>query len=618
MSKRKLKFKTETRRILDIVVNSLYSHPDIFLRELISNSSDALDKLRFLSLTESDILGDDSDPGIVLTPDREKRTLTVSDNGIGMTGDEMALNLGTIASSGTISFIENAGKMEDDSGTLDLIGQFGVGFYTSFMVADRVEVYSRKAGSEEAGKLWSSTGQDTFTITDVDDLARGTSVVLHLKEEMDDYLDELELRALVRKYSDYISYPVTLDLPEGDENPVMNTRKPIWTRPPDEVTDEEYNEFYSRLAFDTEAPLDRMAYHGEGTTEFFSLLFIPKKRSYRLLMPDYRSGVNLYVRRVLIKEEAEELLPAYLRFLRGVVESSDLPLNISRELLQKNNVIRTIKKALTRKVFDWLRGILEDNRDLYGKFFTEYGDLLKEGVYTDWEHRDELLDLLLVWTTADSEKQRTLPEVIGGMGEDEERIYYLTGSDRKAMSTSPFLESMVKKGREVLLFDSPVDSIMLQGIAEYKGKKLISLSRETDEQDLTEEEKLRRKTADEAYSGLLEYMKDVLKQEVADVRFSGRLQGSPCVLVSDPNDPGDAIRGMMKAMHQEVPEMKKILELNPDAPVIAILDDLYGNDRSSDKLRDYIMILFDLSQILSGARPDDPASFGRLVAGLLT
>jgi len=618
MGKRKLKFKTETRRILDIVVNSLYSHPDIFLRELISNSSDALDRLRFLSLTESDILGDDSDLGIVLTPDRENRTLTVSDNGIGMTGDEMALNLGTIASSGTMSFIESAGKMEDDSGTLDLIGQFGVGFYTSFMVADRVEVHSRKAGSEEAGKHWSSTGQDTFTITDEDDLPRGTSVVLHLKEEMTDYFDELQLRALVRKYSDYIAYPVTLHLPEGDENPVMNTRKPIWTRPADEVTDEEYNEFYSRLAFDTEAPLDRMIYHGEGTTEFFSLLFIPKKRSHRLLMPDYRSGINLYVRRVLIKEEAEELLPAYLRFLRGVVESSDLPLNISRELLQKSGAIRTIRKALTRKVFDWLTGILEGNRDLYGEFFKEYGDLLKEGVYSDWEHRDELLDLLLVWTTADSEKPRTLPEVIEGMGEDEERIYYLTGSDRKAMSASPYLESMVKKSGEVLLFDSPIDSIMLQGITEYKGKKLISLSRETDEQDLTEEEKLRRQTADEAYSGLLEYMKDVLKQKVADVRFSGRLQGSPCVLVSDPNDPGDAIRGMMKAMHQEIPEMKKILELNPDAPVIAILDDLYSNDRSSDKLRDYIMILFDLSAVLSGERPDDPASFGKLVADLLT
>ncbi len=616
MSKRKLKFKTETRRVLEIVINSLYSHPDIFLRELISNASDALDRLRFLSLTNPEILGDDSEPGIVLIPDREKMTLTVRDNGIGMTGDEMAVNLGTIASSGTIGFLDEADKAGEE--TPELIGQFGVGFYSSFMVADTVDVYSRKAGSDEAGKHWSSTGHETFTITDEDNLPRGTSVVLNLREGMEEYVDELQLRALVRKYSDYISYPVTLDVPGSDEQPVINTRKPIWIRPEDEVTEEEYGEFYSRLAFDTEAPLDRLVFHGEGTTEFYSLVFIPAKRSIRLLMPDYHSGVNLYVRRVLIKEEAEELLPHYLRFIRGVVESSDLPLNISRELLQQNSVIRTIRKALTKKVFDWLRGMLEEKRDLYTTFFGEYGELIKEGIYSDWEHRDDLLDLLMVWTTEETGGPRTLSEVVDAMEEDEDRIYYLTGTDRAIMLSSPYLEAMTKAGREVILFDSPIDSIMLQGLTEYKGKRFVSLSTESSEHDLTDEEKLRKKTADEAYPGLLEFMRDVLKDRVADVRFSGRLQGSPCVLVTDVNDPGDAIRGMMKAMRQEIPDMKKILELNPDHPLITTLDDLYENDRSGGKLSDYVDIAYGLALIFSGSRPDAPAEFGRLVSELLT
>jgi molecular chaperone HtpG len=616
MSKRKLKFKTETRRVLDIVINSLYSHPDIFLRELISNASDALDRLRFLSLTDPELMGDDSELGIVLIPDKENRTLTVRDNGIGMTGDEMAENLGTIASSGTRGFLADAGEADEE--TPELIGQFGVGFYSSFMVAETVDVYSKKAGSEETGRHWSSTGHETFTIIDEDDLPRGTSVVLNLREGMDEYLDELQLRALVRKYSDYISYPVTLDVPGSDEQPVINTRKPIWIRPEDDVTEEEYEEFYGRLAFDTEAPLDRLVFHGEGTTEFYSLLFIPSNRSIRLLMPDYHSGVNLYVRRVLIKEEAEELMPHYLRFIRGVIESSDLPLNISRELLQQNSVIRTIRKALTRKIFDWLKGMLEERRDLYTTFFGEYGDLIKEGIYSDWEHRDDLLDLLIVWTTEETGQPRTLAEIAGAQSDEEDRIYYLTGTDRAVMLSSPYLETMTKAGREVILFDSPIDSIMLQGLNDYKGKKLVSLSTESSEHDLTEEEILRKKTADEAYPGLLEFMRDVLKDKVADVRFSGRLQGSPCVLVSDMNDPGDAIRGMMRAMRQEIPDMKKILELNPEHPMISILDNLYDNDRSGGKLNDYVNIAYGLALILSGSKPDDPAEFGRLVSCLLT
>ena len=615
---RKLKFKAETRKVLDIVINSLYSHPDIFLRELISNSSDALDKLRFKMLTSPD-LGSDREPRIDILPDKENRTLTVRDNGIGMTGDEMAKELGTIASSGTRGFLEEMGKSDAEK-TPELIGQFGVGFYSTFMVADKVEVLSRKNGSDEPGQRWTSTGHDTFTLIEEDDIPEGTSVILHLKDDMDEYLENFKLRELVRKYSDFISYPVYLksdDESDWEKEPV-NTQKPIWTRSEDGVSDKEYSEFYRHLSFDPQEPISKLVFHAEGTTEFYSLLFVPSMRTMEMLMPDYKTGIRLFIKKVMIEEEAEELLPRYLRFIKGVVESSDLPLNISRETLQENRIIRTIRKALTGKVLGWFKDILENDIDKYRKFFTNFGDLIKEGIYSDVQNREELADLLLVWTSRSGDEQKSLKKLVEELPEGTDRLYYITGTDRKELASSPYLESVGKSDTEVLLFDSPVDEFMLQNLGEYRGKKLVSLLKEVNEEDLSDAEKAEKKNAEETFAGLLEYIKDQLGNRVEDVRFSPRLRENPCILVSDRNDPGEMLRQMMKSMNQELPNAKKILELNPVHPVIETLQNLYEKDRSGDKLKDYVNILFDLGTVMAGGRPENPADFGKRITSLLS
>lgn len=614
---RKLKFKAETKKVLDIVINSLYSHPDIFLRELISNSSDALDKLRFEMLTTPE-LDADRELRIDIVPNEEEGTLTVRDNGIGMTEDEMARELGTIARSGTRSFLDDL-TGPDGEKTPEFIGQFGVGFYSTFMVADKVEVVSRKTGSGEPGYRWTSTGHDTFTLMEEEDIPDGTSVKLHLKKDMDEYLKSYKLRELVRKYSDFISYPVFIkseDDTDWEKEPV-NSQKPIWTRHEDDVSDEEYNEFYRHLSFDPQEPLSRLVFHAEGTTEFYSLLFIPTARSMEMLMPDYKTGVRLFIKKVMIEEEADELLPRYLRFIKGVVESSDLPLNISRETLQENRTVSIIKKALTGKVIGLFQDMLENDIGKYNKFFTNFGDMIKEGIYSDIQHREELADCLLVWTSRSGDEQKSLKELVEELPEDTDRLYYITGTDRKELASSPYLESVGKSDVEVLLFDSPVDEFMLQSLGEYRGKKLVSLLKEVDDDDLTEVEKAEKKNAEETFAGLLEYIKDSLGDRVEDVRFSPRLKESPCILVSDKNDPGDMLRQMMRSMNQELPQAKKILELNPVHPIIDTLQDLYEKDRSGDRLKDYVQILFDLGTVMAGSRPENPADFGRRITDLL-
>ena len=614
---RKLKFKAETKKVLDIVINSLYSHPDIFLRELISNSSDALDRLRFEMLTTPE-LDVDRELRIDILPDEEKGVLTIRDNGIGMTEDEMAVELGTIARSGTRNFLEELSDPDEEK-TPEFIGQFGVGFYSTFMVADKVEVISRKVGSGEPGHRWASTGHDTFTLREEEDIPEGTSVILHLKKDTDEYLKSYRLRELVRKYSDFISYPVYIKSDDNNdwEKEPVNSQKPIWTRPEDDVSDEEYNEFYRHLSFDPQEPLSKLVFHAEGTTEFYSLLFIPSSRTMDMLMPDYKAGVRLFIKKVMIEEEADELLPRYLRFIKGVVESSDLPLNISRETLQENRTVRVIRKALTGKVLGWFGDMLDSETDKYRQFFTNFGDMIKEGIYADMQHRDELADLLLVWTSRSGDEQKSLKKLVEDLPEETDRLYYITGTDRKELASSPYLESVGKSDVEVLLFDSPVDEFMLQSLGEYRGKKLVSLLKEVDEKDLSDAEKAEKKNAEETYSGLLEYIKDQLGDSVEAVRFSPRLKESPCILVSDRNDPGDMLRQMMRSMNQELPDAKKILELNPVHPIITTLQDLYEKDRSGDKLKDYVQILFDLGTVMAGGRPENPAEFGRRITDLL-
>ena len=613
---RNLKFKAETRRVLDIVINSLYSHPDIFLRELISNASDALDKLRFqMVLTPG--LGEGRDLRIDIVPNGEAGTLTVTDNGTGMTGDEMARELGTIASSGTRSFLDSV-EEGGDSKTPELIGQFGVGFYSAFMVSDRVEVFSRKTGGDEPGHVWSSTGHDSFTLREEDDLPEGTSVILHLKKDMEEYLQEYRLRELVRKYSDFISHPVYLDVDGKADTEPVNTGRPIWTRSESEVTGEEYDDFYRNLTFDPEPPLSRLVYHAEGTTEFSALLYVPSGRVMEMMLPDYKAGIRLYIRKVMIKEEADELLPRYLRFIKGVVESDDLPLNISRETLQENRTVRIIRKALTGKVISWFEELLEKEPETFAKLFENFGDLIKEGIYSDAAHRERLADLLLVWTSGSGDRRKSLRELVEELPEETDRIFYITGTDRKELASSPYLESTGRGDAEVLLFDSPVDEFMLQSLGEYRGKRLVSLLRETGEEDLTEAEKAEKRHAEETYSGLLEFMKDQLGETVEAVRFSPRLTDAPCIIVMDRNDPGEMLRQMMRAMSQEMPEAKRILELNPVHPVIQVLQGLYEKDRSGERLSDMVKTIYGLGLVMAGGRPDDPAGFGQRVARLLS
>ncbi len=611
---RKLKFKSETQKVLDIVINSLYSHPDIFLRELISNSSDALDKVRFEMLTNKK-LSTKEDLKITIIPDAEAGTLTIRDNGIGMTEDEMADNLGTIAGSGTRNFLDKI-KDSKKEATPEMIGQFGVGFYSSFMVADRVEVFSKRAGSKETGHKWYSTGHETFNMRAEENVPAGTSVVLYLKEDMKEYVESYRLRELVKKYSDFISYPVFIEVEDETDKDQVNTGKPIWTRSEDDVEDEEYNEFYKHATFDAQEPLSRLVFHAEGVMEFYSLLFIPSHRTMEMLMPDYKTGVKLYIKKVMIKEEADEILPKYLRFLKGVVESSDLPLNISRETLQNNRTVKAINNAITGKVLNWLTDMKKDDIERYTKFFENFGDFIKEGVYSDYQHREKLANLLLVWTNNSGDERKGLEEIVEAMPEKTEKIFYITGLDRKELANSPYLEA-AGKDAEVVLLDSPIDEFTVEALMEYKGKKFVSLLKESAEDDLTEQEKAEKKTAEEAFAGLLEFMKDQLGDKVEAVKISPRLKDSPCIIVMDKNDVGDMFRRMMATMEQEVPKPKHILELNLQHPLLEKLQKLYDEDRSGDELKTMITTVHALAQIFAGSRPDNPAEFGKLITNLL-
>lgn len=617
MSVRKLKFKAETKRVLDIVINSLYTHPDIFLRELISNASDALDKLRFEALTNPEIIGDDTDLKITISIDSKTGTLSVTDNGIGMTSDEMAANLGTIAGSGSRKFLELLESGKNNEVAPELIGQFGVGFYSSFMVSDRVEVISRSAKENSETFLWRSDGVENFTLRSVDRGNRGTSIKLYLKKDMEEYTDEYRIRNLVSKYSDFISYPIVLSGTDSDRDEVLNTQKPIWIRKADEVTEKEYSEFYKHLSWDMEPPFETITYHAEGTTEFYALLFLPGTSSFQMAMPDYKSGLNLYVKRVLVGENYEKLLPRYLKFIRGVVESSDLPLNISRETLQHNRILEIISNALVRKILDTLTDIQKNRKDDYDKFFNNFGDFLKEGIYTDPGRQEQLADLLMVWTSKDTQQRTSFRELVEQMPENEDSIYYIVGLEKETLRTSPHLERLLEQGKNIILFDSPVDGIMLQTFNSYKGKKLVSVSRGDLEMDLTEEEKTEQVDAGKKHEGLLEYIGRELKDHVKEVRFSARLKDSPCILVADESDPGEAIKTIMKTMKKDVLEYKKTLELNSGHPLIEVLQKFFDTDRSNPKLKNFINILFNLAIISDGGRPDSPAEFGKKITSLM-
>ncbi|MBI4689706.1 MAG: molecular chaperone HtpG [Nitrospirae bacterium] len=625
----KLEFKTEVKQILDLVIHSLYSHKEIFLRELISNASDAIDKARYESLTKTDILENEKEFRIKIIPDKLSGTLTISDNGIGMTREEIVEELGTIAHSGTKEFLKILQNNKDAGRGLELIGQFGVGFYSSFMVADRVTVLTRKAGTQEAGIKWESAADGSYTIEEYDKSGKGTDVVLHLKEEEKRYLDEWELKGTVKKYSDFIEHPIVMDVEREKESEIdkgkkfkvreeetLNSMRAIWLKDKSEITEDEYNEFYRHISHDFAEPAKVIHYKAEGTSEFTALLYIPKTAPFNLHYKEYKIGPALYVRRVQIMDHCEEVIPPYLRFVRGVVDSSDLPLNVSREILQNNRQVEIIKKNVTRKVLDAIDEMKKNEYEKYVEFHKEFGRVLKEGIHLDFSKREDIADLLLFSSTKTAAgTYTTLKDYVEGMKADQEHIYYITGTSLEETLRFPYLEAFSDKGYEVLVMLDEIDDFLM-GSLEYKGKRLKSVVKGDVKLDKADEEA--RKESGKRFERLIELIKDMLKDDVKDVRLSGRLKDSACCLVSEEGDIDPRMEKLLKAMGQEVPHSKRVLELNPLHPLFEAMNSLFEKDRENPVLKDYIGILYNQALILEGSKPKDPAAFAAAMTKIMT
>ncbi|MBA4371317.1 MAG: molecular chaperone HtpG [Thermodesulfovibrio sp.] len=629
MTVEQMEFKTEVKQLLDLMIHSLYSHKEIFLRELISNASDAIDKARYEALTNKEIGSDAGEWQIRITADKTAGTLTVSDNGIGMTKDEVVQALGTIAHSGTKEFLKSL-QDRDKQANPELIGQFGVGFYSAFMVADRVTVLTKKAGlSDSQAVKWESAADGSFTIDNAEKTAPGTEVVLHIKDDEKKYLDEWELRNIVTKYSDYIDHPVVMEVerkkPDAfdkektitvKEDETLNSRKALWLKDKAEITDAEYFEFYKHVSHDYSDPSQVIHYKAEGTSEFTALLFLPAKVPYGIFFKDFKIGPTLYVRRVQIMDHCEELIPPYLRFIKGVVDSSDLPLNVSREILQSNRQIDTIKKSLTKKVLDTLAEMKKNEPEKYRLFFKEFGRILKEGIHFDFARKEQIAELLLFSSTkTENDQLTTFSEYLGNMPPAQEEIYYITGTDRDEILKSPYLEAFKEKGYEVLIMPDEVDDIIMGSLHEYKGKKLKSVIR--GDISLDKEKAPEAKEAEVTMERLRAAMKDFLKDEVKDVRLSGRLRDSACCLVTDEGGMDPNMEKLMKAMGQDVPASLKIFEINPVHPVFDAMNAMLGDEAKKDQLREYTEMLYNQALILEGSKPRDPAAFAKTVSKLM-
>lgn len=630
MAKRTRKFKTEVQQLLDLVIHSLYSKKEIYLRELISNSSDAIDRLRFEALTDPSLLGEDEDWKIKIKTDTDARTITVSDNGIGMAGDELDTSLGTIASSGTRTFLE-ALQENKDKAPAELIGQFGVGFYASFMVADKVTVVTRRAGSEEA-LCWTSTGGGSYTVQEAEKETRGTDVTLHLREGTDEFLQEWQIRQTVKRFSDYIAYPVVMDVERTEkdeddkevtrvEEETLNSMKAIWKKAKREVSEEEYKEFYHHISHDYGDPLCTLHYAAEGTTEFRALLYVPKQAPMDLFFPNAQRGIHLYVRNVFITDECKDLLPEYLRFVRGVVDSSDLPLNVSREMLQDHAIIRRIQKSLVGKVLGELDDLKSADREAYTGFFRQFGRLLKEGVHFDFENHDKLKDLLMYESSKTEEgKPIFLREYVDRMPSSQKEIYYVSGDGRQAAASSPHLEAFRARDFEVLFFTEPMDDWVAQRLTEYDGKKLKAIDQgdiELGDEDERKEAGKKHDEAAETYKDLLAFVKAKLDDDVKEVRLSKRLTDSIACLVADDMGMTAGMERLMRAMNQEIPPQKRILELNPEHGVLERMQSMYADNKDDPRLADYIDLVYDQALVAEGAPVRDPARFTSLVSKLM-
>ncbi|MEA5028171.1 MAG: molecular chaperone HtpG [Sphaerochaeta associata] len=622
------KFKTEVSELLQLIIHSLYSHKEIFLRELVSNSSDALDKLKYLNLTDEKLKGLSFDPRIDIsfTEEGDKRSLTISDNGLGMSHDDLSDNLGTIASSGTKKFL--ASLTEEQKKDSNLIGQFGVGFYSAFMVADKVEVISLKAGEEQAWK-WSSTGKGSYTLEEAVRDGHGTTITLHLNEEGNEYANRWQIEQLVKKYSDHIAYPIFLSYDqttyddkkkdkEGKsvkkiEHKVeqINSSSALWRRSKSELTDEQYKEFYKQSSYDSEDPLFYVHTRAEGATEYTTLFFIPSKAPFDLYHADYRPGVKLYVKRVYITDDDKELLPTYLRFVRGVIDSEDLPLNVSREILQQNRVMSAIRNASVKKLLGEFQKISEQNPELYTKFIEQFNRPLKEGLYSDYANRDALLELVR-FKSSSQDGYVSLASYKQRMPADQKSIYYIAGGKESTLKASPLLESYRKKGFEVLIMSDDIDDIVVGSIGTYKEMPLKAINKSGAVDDL-KEEKDTEKTK-EAKS-LVKKIKKALGDKVKDVVVSSRLVESPAVVVVDENDPSVQMQQILKSMGQgDFEDVKPILEINVDDPMIMKID---ASD-DTQYIEDLCSVLLDQALLAEGVMPKDPVAFTKKLHSLLS
>jgi molecular chaperone HtpG len=609
MSKRE--FQTEVSQLLHLIVHSLYSHPEIFLRELISNSSDALDKLRHLTLTEQSFKSLAFDPRIDLELDEENKTLTISDTGIGMNEEDLVSHLGTIARSGTKHFLSQlSGDTKKDS---NLIGQFGVGFYSAFMVADRVEVISRKATEDQAWR-WISDGKTGFDIEPAERSVAGTTVLLHLNEEGKQYADSWRLQAIVKKYSNHIAFPIflTYDKSEWNESEKrsvktrtteqVNVASALWRRAKNELKDEDYKELYKSVTGDWGEPLFWFHTKAEGSLDYTTLFYIPSKAPLDLYQADYKAGVKLYVKRVFIMDDAKELLPQYLRFVRGIIDSEDLPLNVSREILQQNRVLTSIRTASVKKILSELKNIAANQPEQYLKFITEYNRPLKEGLYGDFANRETLLDLVRFKSTK-VEGLTSLADVKSRMKEGQKAIYYITGGAESLLRTSPLLEIYKKKELEVLILDDDIDEIVFSGIDKYADIDFKAVNKASTGDDLNDEAE---RDKAETLQPLLDKLKTTLGDRVKDVRASVRLADSPSCIVSDEEEPSMKMQQMLRAMGQkDIPALKPTLEINPDHEIVKKL-----LTRSDDAIaEDTAWLLFDQALLMEGVPLQDPATF---------
>ena len=623
--KETLGFQAEVQQLLRLVAHSLYSHKEVFLRELISNASDACDKLRFEALTDGALYENDPELKIRVSFDKDARTITVADNGIGMDRQEVIDNIGTIARSGTRQFMQKL--TGDQARDANLIGQFGVGFYSSFIVADKVTLRTRRAGmSAEHGVYWESTGEGEYTLETVEKADRGTEVILHLREEESDLLNEWQLRSIITKYSDHITLPVIMpvqkysedkDAPPTIEDERINQAAALWARPKNEIKEEEYKEFYKHVGHDFEDPLTWTHNRVEGKLEYTSLLFIPARAPFDLWDREQRHGVKLYVQRVFIMDDAEHLMPRYLRFVRGVIDSNDLPLNISREILQSSKVVDGIRAGSVKKVLGLLEDLAANDGEKYSKFWKEFGRVLKEGPAEDYSNREQIAKLLRFASTHTDSAEQTvaLADYLARMKEGQEKIYYISADSFAAAKNSPHLEIFRKKGLEVLLLTDRVDEWLMSHLSDFSGKSFQSVAKGALDLDkiASEEEKQEQKQAEDQYQDLLSRVKEVLGEQIKEVRISSRLTDSPACLVVDEHALSAHLERLLRDAGQSVPMSKPYLELNPTHPLITRLKE----ESDATRFGDWTNLLFEQAVLAEGGQLEDPARFVKRLNGLL-